>query len=377
MSHAGRAPTLLVVNDRFSIERARQGVFVRPPGQPFKQEEKVISSSKALLARPQAVQAGWAPLQLARPSEGPRRAGGPTVSSRAHDKAGWVVSRRRSTSLHGVKSMQGQEYRVLHAIRSDEEIARRRPMTWAGWYGQRWRKGLPLSPTRLLQLGKKICQEDFPELVQEDGWEWHVYRALGHTICKFNPEKGSLKVAVEDHFVRCFRFWLKQRLKKKEKQRRKRRFHVREGLDHIPDRASACHNPYWVWGWFLLQKVLPSLDSRARTCISLRAQGMSEQEIANRLKISPKTLSNQYSRKKIVKLVRRKIRAYVLAMAPEELMAFVTNLQDVEELSFAQVSRLLCMDEEELTRLLEVFSPYRQMVYTKKKRNRREVREGG
>jgi RNA polymerase sigma factor (sigma-70 family) len=267
---------------------------------------------------------------------------------------------------------KGWEYRLLKEHnpvekaarlldRSIEEVrqaTRKLQATWDDWY--RWRRwecgchGSPESPRRALRLGARICQKDFPALVREDGWERYVFEALDDTLVRFDPARGRQDVPVQERFIQCFCVWLRQRLKKASRRRRGRSIPPEAiARRRQPHHHSDMAERYEWWSRLLFQRALPRLDRRARTCIDLRLQGKAERDIAKRLGVNRKTLSNRYSSTRVVELVRRAVRGLVLDLPAERLRALVCYLLDEGDLSLGQVTRLLCVAEAELQRRLE------------------------
>jgi hypothetical protein len=270
---------------------------------------------------------------------------------------------------------KGWEYRVLKEHnpvekaarlldRSIEEVrraTRKLQATWDDWY--RWRRwecgchGSPESPRRALRLGERICRDDFPALVREDGWERYVFEALDDTLVRFDPARGRQDLPVQERFIQCFCVWLRQRLKK-ESQRRGGRALRSISPEALVRRPHSHHHGdvaemYEWWSRMLFQRALPRLDRRARTCIDLRLQGKAERDIAKRLGVSRKTLSNCYSSTRVVELMRRAVRGLVLDLPADRLWALVGHLLDEGDLSLGQVTRLLCVAEPDLQRRLE------------------------
>jgi RNA polymerase sigma factor (sigma-70 family) len=275
----------------------------------------------------------------------------------------------------------GWEYRLLNEGHTDEKAARllkrtvedvrgasrRRDATWEGWYGRRRREcgclASPEGPRRLLRLAAKVCRDDFPRLEREEGWERYAYEAIDHALRHFDPERGDTKVPARERFVMCFRAWLRQRLRKEARRRRGaqglrlRDEHAYETPPHRDDvDAEAAYD--W-WSCVLFHAALPRLDRRARACVEMRLRGVPDREIAKRLGLSPKTLSNGYSVNRVVGMVRGAVRSLVLGLPVGHLRAVVLHLLAEAGLSFGQVERLLCVDGPDLRKRLRSERPGR------------------
>jgi hypothetical protein len=264
---------------------------------------------------------------------------------------------------------QAWEYRLLHEGNGIEKTARllhrttddvrAHETTWGDWY-RRLRQdyrctAAPENPRRLLRLAAKICCQDFPALDWTEGWQRFAYETLAVALRRFNPARGNQDTPVRQRFVTCFRIWLRQRMKKACRRRRAGRLLSPDALTrhpHPPRSDGHLTDEYDWWSWTLFQKARTRLDPRARVCLDLRLQGVGDRKIAARLGISPKTLSNCYSYRRIVELVRREVRRMVLGLPTEDLLAVVFHLLVDVGFSLGQVARLMCVEDEELRRRL-------------------------
>jgi hypothetical protein len=258
------------------------------------------------------------------------------------------------------------QYLVLnegHNVRKTARLLDRSPKevfarltTWYEWYRRQRCAGSPKNPDKLLWLAGKICREDFPDLLAENGWEHYAFEVLDYSFKTFDPTRGDQAIPVQERFVRCFRCWLKQALKKEDTRRRRgpktRSFDV---LSRFPQ-PSRSHEDvaaaYAWWAYVLLQKALARLDGRTRKCLELRLQGKRNEEIAKRLGVATKTVSNHYSSRKLVELAQREVRSLVLGMPAADFRSLAVHLLTAAGLSFVQVARLWCISQVELRQRL-------------------------
>lgn len=252
---------------------------------------------------------------------------------------------------------QGWEYGLLAENHSEAKLARllnrsineirHREITWAGWYCRLRLKrrcfGAPKYPRRLFRLAAKVIRDDFPGLDGDEGRERYTYEVISYTLRRFDPAKGDQNIPIEERFVSSFRCWLRQRLKKEKRGRRRRRCKRRPtGADTGPVFE------YERWSRLLYEFVVGDLNERARVCLELRMDGRSYADIAHYLGIAPRTLTNSWSDRRLVQLVQEEVRDLVLGWPVEKLRVVVWHLLVEVGLQFKKAACLLCVPEDEL-----------------------------
>jgi hypothetical protein len=273
---------------------------------------------------------------------------------------------------------EGWEYGVLGGLlpvtevarvlgRAVEEVAHKarsyREATLAGWYRRHRPRFAPADPTPLLELGGRILEEDFPELLTDEGYaERLIMDALCDSFQYFDPGRGNPEYPVHLRFLLYFRSVLRQRLTKGRKRLAKRRASgtwLRAAGDcaEYPGRASECEGvaqEYAFWCRQLYDLALRRLEPRLRTYVELKNSVRPLREIAAVLGVSEKTLSNRYGRSKLVRLVREAVRSVILGLPEGRRLGLIAHLLREVGLTPDEVGRLLCLSpsDQEAVRLV-------------------------
>jgi hypothetical protein len=127
----------------------------------------------------------------------------------------------------------------------------------------------------------------------------------------------------------------------------------RRGRGEACDAAGEARAFRW-WAKQLLDLALRRLGRRVGTIVRLRLEGKSVQEVARRVRLSAKRLSNGYSETRLVGLIQDEVRATMLDLPFEHLRGVVGHLVLDACLSRSQVEGLLCLRADDLAGVLGV-----------------------
>jgi hypothetical protein len=255
--------------------------------------------------------------------------------------------------------------------RDQEEGALKARLFWeadfAGWYARNRCRYSPRKGGPLLRLARRIAAQDFGKVVAEDpDVLCQVCRALLEAFRRFDPAKGQASVPVNTRFVWFFRRQFKRQMAWRGRQLRERRERVRAVLRgrygpgapcERRGRGEACDAPeeaedFCWWATRMLELALQRLGPPVDTVVRLRLEGESVQEVARRVGLSPKRLSNGYSETRLVELIQHEVRAAMLDLPEERLRGLVGHLVLEACLSRSQVEGLLCLRADEMAGVL-------------------------
>jgi hypothetical protein len=272
------------------------------------------------------------------------------------------------------KGWKAWEYRVLAENQTVEKTARllKRDVgevadkvnrhcqaTFGGWYARRRLGcstdtppaytgmpclGSPESPKGMLRLARRMAEEDFEGVFADEEVECHALNVLDYCIRDFDPNQGDQSISVQARFVKRFRHWLKMRLTKEAERRGRPKAGSSTGVP-VPKPATedGAQKEYNLWARHLYQHALRRLDERTRAYVELRLGGSKVGDIAEALGVAPKTVSNHYGERKLVRLLRQEVEQMVLDLPVGHLQGVVAHLLHEVGLTADQVGHLLCV----------------------------------
>jgi hypothetical protein len=224
------------------------------------------------------------------------------------------------------------------------------------WYGGHRCPGSPRNPIRVFNLARRIAEEDFQELIEQDEVESLVIATLTVCFARFNPARGDQDIPEVDRFLRFFRHSFRRKLKDLAKDRVSRgrpkatlRYvHWKGGLSH----STRKDDIFADWAWFLFEQALRRLNREAQEYVKYRYRdGLTVEETASRMGVSRGQL-RVYGGDGLARILRDEIGVMVKEVPEEDLGRLVYSFYYEDGFDEDEIASLFCLPVPDVVRLI-------------------------